>query len=125
MISGKGIAKKKIATKAAAAIATMTRERSPVLPDLPTAHEKALPNFEAYTWNAFFLPKGTPAPIAQKLHQATLQAMDTPAVRDRLQGLGAMLVAPERRSPDSLARFVESEIAKWAEPIRSSGVSVE
>ncbi len=107
------------------AIATMTRERSPVLPDLPTAHEKALPNFEAYTWNAFFLPKGTPAPIAQKLHQATLQAMDTPAVRDRLQGLGAMLVAPDRRSPEYLARFVESEIAKWAEPIRSSGVSVE
>jgi tripartite-type tricarboxylate transporter receptor subunit TctC len=107
------------------AIATMTRERSPVLPDLPTAHEKALPNFEAYTWNAFFLPKGTPQPIVQKLHQATVQAMDTPAVRDRLQGLGAMLVAPDRRSPESLARFVESEIAKWAEPIRSSGVSVE
>jgi tripartite-type tricarboxylate transporter receptor subunit TctC len=107
------------------AIATMTRERSPVLPDLPTAHERGLPNFEAYTWNAFFLPKGTPQPIVQKLHQATLQAMDTPAVRDRLQGLGAMLVAADRRTPEHLARFVESEIVKWAEPIRSSGVSVE
>ena len=107
------------------AIATMTRERSPVLPDLPTAHERGLPNFEAYTWNGFFLPKGTPQPIVQKLHQATLQAMDTPAVRDRLQGLGAMLVAADRRTPEHLARFVESEIVKWAEPIRSSGVSVE
>jgi tripartite-type tricarboxylate transporter receptor subunit TctC len=106
-------------------IATLTRERSPVLPELPTAHESGLANFEAYTWNAFFLPKGTPEPIVRKLHQATLQAMDTPAVRDRLQGLGAMLVAPDRRSPDYLARFVESEISKWAEPIRSSGVSVE
>jgi hypothetical protein len=56
---------------------------------------------------------------------ATLQAMEVPAVRDRLQGLGAMLVTPDRRSPDYLARFVESEIRKWAEPIRSSGVSVE
>ena len=107
------------------AIATLTRERSPVLPDLPTAHERGLAGFEAYTWNAFFLPKGTPEPIVTKLHQATLQAMDTPAVRDRLQGLGAMLVAPDRRSPNYLARFVESEIGKWAEPIRSSGVSVE
>ena len=107
------------------AIATLTRERSPVLPDLPTAHERGLASFEAYTWNAFFLPKGTPEPIVTKLHQATLQAMDTPAVRDRLQGLGAMLVASDRRSPDYLARFVESEISKWAEPIRSSGVSVE
>ena len=43
----------------------------------------------------------------------------------RLTPLGAMLVAPDRRSPDYLARFVESEISKWAEPIRSSGVSVE
>jgi tripartite-type tricarboxylate transporter receptor subunit TctC len=107
------------------AIATLTRERSPVLPDLPTANEKGLPGFEAYTWNAFFLPKGTPEPIVKKLHDATVQAMDNPAVRDRLQGLGAMLVAPDRRSPEYLAGFVESEIKKWAEPIRSSGVSVE
>src|SRR5215213_8571226 len=107
------------------AIATLTRARSPVLPDLPTAHENGLANFEAYTWNAFFLPKGTPEPIVRKLHQATLQAMEVPAVRDRLQGLGAMLVTPDRRSPEYLARFVESEIRKWAEPIRSSGVSVE
>jgi tripartite-type tricarboxylate transporter receptor subunit TctC len=95
------------------------------LPDLRTAHEQGLADFEAYTWNAFFLPKGTPEPIARKLHQATLQAMDSSAVRDRLQGLGAMLVSPDRRTPDYLARFVESEISKWAEPIRSSGVSVE
>jgi tripartite-type tricarboxylate transporter receptor subunit TctC len=114
-----------IQSGAVKAIATLTRERSPVLPDLPTAHEKGLANFEAYTWNAFFLPKGTPEPIVRKLHQATLQAMETPAVRDRLQGLGAMLVTPDRRSPDYLGRFVESEISKWAEPIRSSGVSVE
>jgi tripartite-type tricarboxylate transporter receptor subunit TctC len=107
------------------AIATLTRERSPVLPDLPTAHETGLPDFEAYTWNAFFLPKGTPEPIVKKLHDATVQAMDNPAVRGRLQGLGAMLVAPDRRSPEYLAGFVESEIKKWAEPIRSSGVGVE
>jgi tripartite-type tricarboxylate transporter receptor subunit TctC len=107
------------------AIATLTRERSPVLPDLPTANENGLPGFEAYTWNAFFLPKGAPEPIVKKLHDATVQAMNNPAVRDRLQGLGAMLVAPDRRSPEYLAGFVESEIKKWAEPIRSSGVSVE
>lgn len=107
------------------AVATLTRTRSPVLPDLPTAHEAGLPNFEGYTWNAFFLPKGTPEPIVSKLREATLQAMETPAVRDRLQGLGASLVAPERRTGEYLAGFVKSEITKWAEPIKSSGVSVE
>jgi tripartite-type tricarboxylate transporter receptor subunit TctC len=107
------------------AIATMTKTRSPVLPELPTIHEKGIPNFEGLTWNAFFLPKGTPPEIVKKLHDATLQAMESPQVKDRLQGLGAVLVAPERRSPEYLADFVKSEIEKWAAPIKSSGVSVE
>jgi tripartite-type tricarboxylate transporter receptor subunit TctC len=107
------------------AVATMTKERSPVLPDLATVHEKGIPNFEGLTWNAFFLPKGTPPEIVKKLHDATVQAMETPQVKDRLQGLGAVIVAPERRSPEYLADFVKSEIEKWAVPIKSSGVSVE
>jgi tripartite-type tricarboxylate transporter receptor subunit TctC len=107
------------------ALATMTKTRSPVLPDLATAHEQGLKDFEAYTWNAFFLPKGTPEPIIKKLHEATVQAMETPAVKDRLQGLGASLVAPERRSPEYLAKFVRSEIDKWAAPIKASGVTME
>jgi tripartite-type tricarboxylate transporter receptor subunit TctC len=107
------------------AIATLTKARSPVLPKLATADEQGLKDFEAYTWNAFFLPKGTPEPIIKKLHEASVQAMETPAVKDRLQGLGASLVAPERRSPDYLANFVRSEIEKWAVPIKASGVSME
>jgi tripartite-type tricarboxylate transporter receptor subunit TctC len=107
------------------AIATLTKARSPVLPKLATADEQGMKDFEAYTWNAFFLPKGTPEPIIKKLHEASVQAMETPAVKDRLQGLGASLVAPERRSPDYLAKFVRSEIEKWAVPIKASGVSME
>lgn len=107
------------------ALATMTKTRSPVLPNLATADEQSLKDFEAYTWNAFFLPKGTPEPIVKKLHDATVQAMETPAVKDRLQGLGASLVAPERRSPEYLAKFVRSEIDKWAAPIKASGVTME
>jgi tripartite-type tricarboxylate transporter receptor subunit TctC len=107
------------------ALATMTKARSPVLPKLATADEQGLKGFEAYTWNAFFLPKGTPEPIVRKLHEATVQAMETPAVKERLEGLGASLVAPERRSPEYLAGFVKSEIEKWAAPIKASGVSME
>jgi tripartite-type tricarboxylate transporter receptor subunit TctC len=107
------------------ALATMTKTRSAVLPDLPTADEQGLKGFEAYTWNAFFFPKGTPEPIIKKLHHATVQAMETPAVKERLEGLGASLVPPERRSPEYLAKFVKSEIEKWAAPIKASGVSME
>ena len=51
--------------------------------------------------------------------------METPEVKQRLEGLGASLVAPERRSPDYLAGFVKSEIQKWAAPIKASGVSMD
>jgi tripartite-type tricarboxylate transporter receptor subunit TctC len=106
------------------ALAIMTKDRSPVLPNLPTTIEQGL-NVEAYTWNAIFLPKGAPADIVTKLHDAAVKAMDNPATKERLQGIGAMVVAPDRRSPEYLASFVKSEIEKWAAPIKASGVSVE
>ena len=106
------------------ALAIMTKDRSPVFPNLPTALEQGL-DVQAYTWNALFLPKGAPADVVKKLHDATVAAMDTPAVKDRLQGLGAVIVSPDRRSPEYLGAFVKSEIAKWAAPIKASGVSVQ
>ncbi|CEJ09996.1 Bug family tripartite tricarboxylate transporter substrate binding protein [Phreatobacter sp. AB_2022a] len=105
------------------ALATLTATRAAVLPDLPTAQEQGLAGFEAYTWNAFFMHKDTPPEIVERLRQVTIQAMDTPAVRDRLTGLGAIMAAPERRGGPYLERFVRSEIDKWAAPIRASGVS--
>jgi tripartite-type tricarboxylate transporter receptor subunit TctC len=106
------------------ALAVMSPKRSAVLPDLPTAAEQGTP-VEAYTWNAIFAPKGTPADVVKKLNEAVVQAMDTPAVRDRLTGLGANLVAPDRRTPEYLAKFVDSEITKWAAPIKASGASID
>ena len=107
------------------AVATLTKARSPVLPDLATADEQGLKGFEAYTWNAFFLPKNTPEPIARRLREATLEAMNTPAVRSRLEQLGATLVTSERTTPEYLQGFVKSEVAKWAGPIKASGVTIE
>ena len=80
---------------------------------------------QAYTWNAIFLPKGAPADVVKKLHDAAVGAMNTPAVRDRLQGLGATLGGPDRQSPEYLGKFVADEIRKWAVPIKASGVQIE
>jgi tripartite-type tricarboxylate transporter receptor subunit TctC len=107
------------------AIAIMTKQRSPVLPNVPTGLEQGVQNFEAYTWNAIFLPKGTPADIVKKINAAAVAAMDTPAVKDRLQSLGANIVPPNQRTPEYLGSFVKSEIEKWAAPIKASGVSVD
>ena len=105
------------------AIAILTRERSPNLPAVASAHEQGLANFNAANWFAMFLPKGTPASIVQKLHAASVASLDTPAVQARLREVGADVVAPERRSPDYLQKFVEGEIEKWAGPIKASGLS--
>jgi tripartite-type tricarboxylate transporter receptor subunit TctC len=107
------------------AIAIMTKERSPALPNVPTGLEQGVPNLEAYTWNALFLPKGTPSDIVKKLHDATVEAMKTPSVRERLEGLGAVVVAEDRATPEYLGQFVKSEIEKWAAPIKASGVTAD
>jgi tripartite-type tricarboxylate transporter receptor subunit TctC len=107
------------------AIAIMTKERSKALPNVPTGVEQGVPNLEAYTWNAIFLPKGAPADVVKKLHEATVEAMKTPAVRERLEGLGAVIVPEDHATPEYLAQFVKSEIEKWASPIKASGVTVD
>jgi tripartite-type tricarboxylate transporter receptor subunit TctC len=107
------------------AIALLSLERSPILPEIPTAHEQGLRDFEAPLWWALFLPKGTPPPIIAKLNEAAIATMNTPAVQQRLKETGYDLVAPERRSPDYLQKFVVSEIAKWAAPINAAGLSID
>jgi tripartite-type tricarboxylate transporter receptor subunit TctC len=106
-------------------LAILDSKRSPALPNLPTAAEQGTDNLVAYTWNAIFLPKGAPEPIVSKLHDAALEAMHTPAVRDRLESLGAQIVPDNEATPRYLGTFVKSEIDKWAAPIKASGVSVD
>jgi tripartite-type tricarboxylate transporter receptor subunit TctC len=105
-------------------IALMTKERSPVLPSLPTAVEQGL-DVQAYTWSSLFLPKGAPANIVKKLNEAAAGAIATPEVQERLAKLGATVAAPNERSPQWLADFVKSEVKKWEAPIRASGVQVD
>jgi tripartite-type tricarboxylate transporter receptor subunit TctC len=105
-------------------IAILTRERSPSLPALATAQEQGLANFEASNWCALFLPKGTPGAIVRRLHDAAVATMETAAVQAQLQRIGSTVVAPDRRSSDYLQKFVEGEIARWAAPIKASGVSL-
>jgi len=106
------------------ALAVLSDTRSPVVPNLPTALEQGL-NAQAYTWNAVFLPKGVPAAIVKKLNSAVVQAMKTPALRERLQRLGVQFVSEDRATPEYLGNFVKSEIVKWRAPIKASGVVVK
>jgi tripartite-type tricarboxylate transporter receptor subunit TctC len=114
-----------IESKQVKALAILSKNRTPILPNLATADEQGLANFDAYIWNGMFLPKDTPDAIAKKLHDVTVEAMNTPAIQERIKEIGGSVVAPERRSPEYLKRFVEEEIAKWAAPIKASGISMD
>jgi tripartite-type tricarboxylate transporter receptor subunit TctC len=106
------------------ALAVLSDKRSPVEPNVPTAAEQGV-DAQAYSWNAVFLPKGAPDDVVKRLNAAAVEAIKTPAFRDRLEGLGAQVVSQDRATPEYLAGFVKSEIAKWQAPIKASGVKVQ
>jgi tripartite-type tricarboxylate transporter receptor subunit TctC len=106
------------------AIAMLAPQRSKILPDLPTAREGGV-NVDAYTWNAIFLPNGTPEPIVKKLHDAAVEAMKSPQVREKLEGLGVTVVSDDRMSTAYLGKFVKDEIEKWGVAIKESGAKAE
>lgn len=107
------------------AVAILANKRSSSLPELASVSEQGLAGLETTTWNAFFLPAGTTPAIVQKLHDATVAAMETPAVGARLAEAGFELVAPDRRSPGYLATFVAGEVARWAGPIKATGMTAD
>jgi tripartite-type tricarboxylate transporter receptor subunit TctC len=119
------LAMPQIESRTVKAIAILTRTPSGRLPGLASAHEQGLTDFEASNWCALFLPKRTPAEIVRRLHDAAVGAVETAAVQEKLLQIGASVVAPDRRSPEYLRNFVTSEIARWAAPIRASGVSMD
>jgi len=106
------------------AIANLSKERSPIMPDLPTALEQGI-DVQAYAWTALFLPKRTPDAIVQTLNRAVVQTLHTAAVRARIQEIGSAVVSDERTSPGYLAEFLKAEIERWAGPIKASGVSMD
>ncbi len=106
-------------------LALLAPQRSPFLPSLASSAEQGLPGFDASTWNALFLPKGTPAAVVQRLNAAAVAAMQTPSVRDRLRSIGAEPPTGERTSVDYMVKLVESDVKKWAEPIRAAKISVD
>jgi tripartite-type tricarboxylate transporter receptor subunit TctC len=107
------------------ALTIMNTARSPALPNLPSSTEQGMKELVAYTWNAIFAPKGLPNDVLDKLNKAAVDAINSPAVKEKLAGLGAEIATANQTTPDYLAKLVKDETEKWAVPIKASGVSVE
>jgi tripartite-type tricarboxylate transporter receptor subunit TctC len=120
-----GAATPLITGKQVKAIAVLSRARSPLMPDLPSAHEQGLNGLDITTWTAIFLPRGAPRAIVDKLNEVTHATMETPAIKNRMLEIGVTGVASDRRSPEYLAKFVADEIGRWEGPIKSAGLQVD
>ena len=102
------------------ALAIARDERLPDAPDLPTFAEEGMPEFEANGWYSIHAPAGTPKPIINKLNAEIVRAMQTEEVQSRLKQLGTEVAADN--SPESLAKFNQSELDKYEAVIKKAGV---
>jgi tripartite-type tricarboxylate transporter receptor subunit TctC len=93
-------------------LAVAANSRLPNLPDLPTAAEAGLPEFQAEGWNALFAPKGVPEPILAKLHAALHTALDSAALRKRMNELGVTPPKPDELPPEYTQKLVQDDIEK-------------
>lgn len=101
------------------ALVVTSVERNALYPDVPTVAESGYPGFSAVSWTGLSAPKGTPKAIVDKLEAAMTKAFSEPAARAKLEGNGFVVVAS--RSTD-YTKFVDAEVARWAEVIRKGGL---
>lgn len=104
------------------AIATSGRQRSAVLPDVPTVHEAGVPNYEATIWLGLLAPKGTPAAVVTRLNEAVSKITSQPDVQQNWgkQGATAMVM-----NPAAFDKYIQDDIAKWAKVIQTANIKAE
>lgn len=96
--------------------------RLAALPSVPTLDEQGLKGFEIKVWHGLYAPKGTPAPVLEKLNAALQAAMQDPVVKARLADMSSDIVTKDKMTPAGLKSHLEAEIAKWGPVIRKAGV---
>jgi tripartite-type tricarboxylate transporter receptor subunit TctC len=99
-----------------------TKQRVGAVQDVPTIDEAGLPGYESYIWFGLFGPKGLDASIAAKINLAVRKALDVPAVREKLVGLGN---TPRYETVVQFHATVKADRAKWAEVVKASGASID
>jgi tripartite-type tricarboxylate transporter receptor subunit TctC len=107
------------------AIANLSPQRSPSIPDIPTSDEGGVPGWHMAGWFGLFAPRATPKDVIAKLNGAMMQALADPAVKARFSELGLDVAAREQQTPDGLAAFHKAEIEKWWPIIKAANIKGE
>jgi tripartite-type tricarboxylate transporter receptor subunit TctC len=101
-------------------LAVSTAKRSRFLPDIPTLKEAGI-DVEADAWNGLIAPAGTPEPVVAKIRREVIEAIETPAVRDKL---AAQLMEPIGSTPGEFRARMEAEITRWGPVIKAAGIKI-
>jgi tripartite-type tricarboxylate transporter receptor subunit TctC len=101
------------------AIAVSSAHRFALMPDVPTIAESGLPGYEYATWYGVFATGGTPKPIIEKLNATVNRLLSKPEIKAQLK---VHEIVPETGTPEAFAKFVRSEVAKWATILKGARV---
>ena len=104
------------------ALAVTGKERSPLLPDVPTVEEAGVPGYVYYTWFGLWAPKNTPQPIIDKLHAEVQKALADPTVKQRIVGAAG---EPMDMPLADIKPFLKTQIDKWADVVKRAGIAVQ
>ncbi len=104
------------------ALAVTSRERNPALPDVPTAMESGIKDFEVVGFYGFLAPIATPREVVQRLSEAFKQVLNTPEIRDKMIAQGAN---PAFLGFDDFHRFIAQETPRWAQAVQRSGAKID
>jgi tripartite-type tricarboxylate transporter receptor subunit TctC len=104
------------------ALAVTGATRSPQLPDVPTVMESGVPGYEAYVWMGLLAPKGTPAPIIDRIQREVVAVLAAPEVKSYMASAGIEIVGS---TPAEFGKFFRSEKDLWAKVIRETGAKID
>jgi tripartite-type tricarboxylate transporter receptor subunit TctC len=100
-------------------LAVSTPGRTPLLPQVPTARESGAPDYVVDIWYGLYAPRGTPAPVVERLHAEISQMVMLPDVRERFSTLGATPVVTTR---EAFRAHLAREVARWNDVVSRGGV---
>ncbi len=104
------------------ALAVTPIRRTAVFPELATIDELGLKGFDATTWHGLVAPSKTPREIVVRLHKATVEALNDPAVRKSLVDLGVDIAG---NTPEEFTAYIKAEIPKWTAIVKASGAKLD
>jgi len=103
------------------ALAVTTKQRSSMLPDLPTIEESGIADYDLGTWFGVFVPAGTPEDVVKRLHSVYADALNSPQIQKRLATMGS---DAKPNTPQEFATMVKEEMAKYEEIVKASGAKL-